>query len=290
MILVLTGATGTGKSQLALSLAQAVDGEIINADAFQVYQGLSIATAAPSEAMKRMVRHHLYGFVPLTEGYDIAHYQKDCRMAIAEVVSRGKTPLIVGGSGLYIRSALYDYDLGLDTSKVDLAPYEALSDEALHAELEKRDPQEAAKIHFHNRRRVLRSLTICLASGKSKSELLALQKHEPISPTLFFALKEERVSLFPKVEERVEKMFADGLLEETLPLIEKYGRKAPAFQAIGVKELFPYIDGEATLEETKSLIKENTRHYIKRQETFFAHQFPVIEVGSLKEILDHVQH
>jgi tRNA dimethylallyltransferase len=285
MILVLTGATGTGKSELAIALAKEKNGEIINADAFQVYQELTIATAAPTEAMKAEVPHHLYGYIPLTEGYDIARYQADCRACLKEVLSRGKTPILVGGSGLYIRSALYDYDLSLDTSKVDLTPYEALSDEELHQKLEELDPTEASKIHFHNRRRVLRSLTICLASGTSKTSLLAKQNHQPIDPTTFFALTKERDQLYPLVEERVETMFKKGLLEETLPLIEKYGRNAPAFKAIGVKELFPYLDKQASLEETKALIKENTRHYIKRQETFFRHQFPVIDVNSYEEII-----
>src|SRR5574344_805119 len=132
MILVLTGATGTGKSLLAVRLALEINAEIINADAFQVYEGLRIATAVPSEEMKRQVPHHLYSFVPLQEGYDIAHYQKDCRAAIASTLSRGKIPLLVGGSGLYIRSALYDYSFSVDTSKVDLSPYEKQSDGDLH--------------------------------------------------------------------------------------------------------------------------------------------------------------
>jgi tRNA dimethylallyltransferase len=145
MILVLTGATGSGKSELAIALAKAVNGEIINADAFQVYQGLTIATAAPTEAMKAEVPHHLYAFVPLSAGYDIAHYQKDCRAAIADVLSRGHMPILVGGSGLYIRAALYDYDLSLDTSKVDMSAYESLSDGDLHGILEKLDPRRSPK-------------------------------------------------------------------------------------------------------------------------------------------------
>jgi tRNA dimethylallyltransferase len=288
MILVLTGATGTGKSEMAVSLAKAVDGEIINADAFQVYEGLMIATAVPSPALRREVIHHLYSFVPLDKGYDISSYQKDCRETIKQVLFRNKTPILVGGSGLYLRSALYDYDFSIDTSGVDMSPYEGFSDEALHQELLEKDPLEAAKIHPHNRRRVYRALQICLASKGSKSALLAKQKHQPLFPTLFFALEQERETLYSHLEERVEAMFEAGLLEETLPLIEKYGRGAPAFQAIGVKELFPYLDHRASLEETKDLIKENTRHYVKRQETFLRHQFPVISIKSVEDIQKHL--
>ena len=132
MIIVLTGPTGSGKSELAVSLAKKIDGEIINADAFQVYQELNIATAVPSKALQAQVPHHLYSFVPLSENYDIAHYQEDCRVAIKDVLGRNKTPILVGGSGLYIRSALFDYDFSLDTSKVDLTPYEKLSNGDLH--------------------------------------------------------------------------------------------------------------------------------------------------------------
>jgi len=285
MILVLTGATGSGKSELAIALAKAVNGEIINADAFQVYQGLRIATAAPSERMKQEVPHHLYAFVPLNESYDIAHYQKDCRQAIAGVFSRNHTPILVGGSGLYIRSALYDYDLSLDTSKVDMSAYEGLSDEDLHGILEKLDPEEAKKISANNRRRVYRDIQICLAAGEAKTDFLAKQKHEAIYPTKFFELDKERDELYTHAGERVEAMFKAGLLDETIPLIERYGRSAMAFKAIGVKELFPYLDKEATLGETKELIKKNTRHYIKNQYTWFRHQFPLVTVASLEDII-----
>ena len=285
MIIVLTGPTGVGKSELAISLAEMLKGEIINADAFQVYEGLTIATAAPSEEMKKKVPHHLYSFVPLSEGYDIARYQKDCRECIKEVLKKGHTPILVGGSGLYIRSALYDYDFSVDTSKVDLSPYLSLSEEDLHRKLEELDPLEAKKIHPHNQRRVLRAIAICLSSGKSKSELIAEQSHKAIFESKFFALVKEREELYSHVEERVETMFKNGLLEETIPLIEKYGRSAMAFKAIGVKELFPYIDGNATLEETKDLIKKNPRHYVKAQFSWFLHQFPIIEVSSLGDII-----
>jgi len=290
MIIVLTGPTGSGKSRLAVALAKAIGGEIINADAFQVYEGLTIATAAPSKELLSQIPHHLYGFVPLSENYDIAHYQVDCRNAINEILSHGKTPILVGGSGLYIRSALFDYDFSLDTSKVDLSPFEALSPESLHDKLRELDPLEAEKIPYQNTRRTLRAIVICLAAGESKTALLARQTHDPVFDAMFFGLKKERDELYPLVEERVEKMFASGLLEETVPLIEKFGRNAHAFKAIGVKELFPYLDGQSTLEEAKNLIKTDTRHYVKEQETWFRHQFNLIYVSSLEEIIEKYEH
>ena len=288
MIIVLTGPTGVGKSALAISLAKKLNGEIVNADAFQVYKELKIATAAPSEKDKKEVPHHLYDFIPLTEGYDISSYQHDAREVIENLLKKGKTPILVGGSGLYIRSALYDYDLTIDTSMIDLSEYENKSNEELHAILENLDPDEAKKIPFQNRRRVLRDIAICLAAKESKTSLLAKQNHEPIYPTVFFALSKDRETLYKIIEERIDKMFEKGLLEETLPLIKKYGEDKPAFQAIGVKELIPYIHKEKTLETTIEQIKIDTRHYVKRQETFFRHQFPTINVSNEKEILDYL--
>lgn len=285
MIIVLTGPTGTGKSKLAISLAKHLDGEIINADAFQVYEKLYIATAAPSEEEKMIVPHHLYSFVPLNEGYDIARYQTDARNTLNDVLSRGKTPIFVGGSGLYIRSALYDYDLSVDTSSVDMSEYEKLSNEELHDILSKLDEEEAKKIPYQNRRRLLRDIAICLAAKESKTSLLAKQNHEPLYPTIFFSLSKERESLYPLLDERVDKMFKDGLLEETIPLINEYGEDKAAFRAIGVNELIPYIHGQISLEEAINKIKIDTHHYVKRQETFFRHQFPIKYVSSLEEIL-----
>ena len=285
MILVLTGPTGVGKSEVALTLAKALNGEIVNGDAFQVYEGLHIATAVPTKAMQQTVPHHLYSFVSLNESYNIAYYQKDARAVMQDIISRGKNPIFVGGSGLYLRAALYDYDLSLDTSKVDMSPYESKTNEELHTILEKMDPEEAKKIPVQNRRRLLRDIALCFAAGESKSSLLAKQKHEPLYPTKFFVLTEDRATLYPKLDRRVEKMFQEGLLEETLPLIERYGRHVPAFQAIGVKELFPYLDHEISLEDAIKQIEIDTRHYVKRQETFFRHQFMATPVKNAEEIL-----
>lgn len=290
MIIVITGATGTGKSELAIALAQKIGGEIVNADAFQAYQELKISTAAPSEEMKKIVPHHLYDYVPLTEAYDIHKYQKDARFVIENLKNAGKTPILVGGSGLYIRAALYDYDLSLDTSNVDLTKYDSYSNEDLHEELRRLDPDEAEKIPYQNRVRVLRAIAICLASGTSKTELIAKQNHEPIEKTLFFVLKKDREDLYPKLDKRVDLMVEQGLENEVVTLIKKYVEGMPAFRAIGVKEFIPYVHGDIDLETAINKVKADTRHYVKRQETFFRHQFPVIEVSSLEEILEAIKN
>ncbi|MDO5330394.1 MAG: tRNA (adenosine(37)-N6)-dimethylallyltransferase MiaA [Bacillota bacterium] len=284
MIIVVTGATGSGKSALAVDLAQKIGGEVVNADAFQVYQELNIATAKPSLEQRSIVPHHLFDFVPLTESYDIRRYQADLRKCLDDILSRGKTPIIAGGSGLYIRAGLYDYSFP-ESPEVDLSYYQGLDNESLHQELEKLDPIEAGKIHPNNRVRVLRAIEIYLSNGKSKSEIIANQRHEPIYECRFFGLSPERETLYEAVERRVDSMFEAGLVEENKVLIEKYGRDAHAFQAIGVKELFPYFDGLKTLEECKDDIKKATRHYVKRQDTFFAHQFAITWISGVDDII-----
>ncbi len=283
MIIVITGATGSGKSQAAIRLAKSIGGEIVNADAFQVYDELSIATAKPTRQMMDEVPHHLFGFVPLNEDYNVARYQGDARRVIEEIISRGHTPIIAGGTGLYIRAALYDYDFSFDPTPIDVSKYEQMDNEALHNALKELDEASSKEIHPNNRVRVMQAIKIAL-SGRNKSE--TKRAADPIYDCRMYGLARERENLYPMVERRVDDMFNEGLLEETIPLIEKYGRGVGAFKAIGVKELYDYLDGKETLEEAKTKIKTSTRHYVKRQETFFRHQFAIKWVDSELDILN----
>lgn len=284
MIIVIAGATGSGKSDLAFKLAEKVDGEIINADAFQVYEELNIATAKPPISMREKLPHHLFDFVPISDEYNVYRYQQDSRREIDDILSRGKTPIIAGGTGLYIRASLFDYEFG-ETKEIDMSEFDGFSNEQLFEKLKEIDPEEANKIHPNNRVRMLRAIEIYLSTGTPKSKHVNAQKHEPIFDVRFFGLKPEREDLYRVVEERVDRMFDAGLVEENKGLIEKYGRTPRAFNAIGVKELFPYFDGKKSLEECKEDIKKATRHYVKRQDTFFAHQFEIKWISSIKDIL-----
>lgn len=289
MIVVLTGPTGSGKTATSISLAQKINGEIINADAFQVYKELSIATAVPTLEEREIVPSHLFQYVSIEEGYDVARYQSDARKCIKEILAKDKTPILVGGSGLYIRSALYDYSFEIDTSAIDMSEYEKMDDISLHNVLKMMDEKEAEKIPYQNRRRVLRAISLILASGKSKTALLAEQRHEPIWESKFFATSMDKEELFTRIDERVEKMFASGIEDEVIPLIKKYGSGLPALQAIGVKEFVPYIEGSISLEEVKEAIKTDTKRYVKRQKTFYRHQFPTKEISTLEEILEDIR-
>ncbi len=288
MILVLTGPTGSGKTDMAISLAKKLGGAIINADAFQVYRELNIATAKPSEAQRLEVPHFLFDFVPISSSYSVYEYQADLRATIADLQEIHKPIIIAGGTGLYIRAGLYDYSFP-EEKVVDLSVYEKMDDDTLYAALQKMDPEEAKTIHPHNRIRVLRAIKVYLSSGKKKSEIKAEQKHQPIyDDVYFFGLNAERAPLYERVNQRVEEMFKAGLVEENRALYEKYGEAPRAFQAIGVKELFPYFRGEKNLEECKEEIQKNTRHYVKRQETFFRHQFDIHWITQEEEILDAI--
>ena len=288
MILVLTGPTGSGKTDMAISLAKKLSGAIINADAFQVYRELNIATAKPSEAQRLEVPHFLFDFVPISSSYSVYEYQADLRATIADLQEIHKPIIIAGGTGLYIRAGLYDYSFP-EEKVVDLSVYEKMDEDTLYAALQKMDPEEAKTIHPHNRIRVLRAIKVYLSSGKKKSEIKAEQKHQPIyDDVYFFGLNAERAPLYERVNQRVEEMFKAGLVEENRALYEKYGETPRAFQAIGVKELFPYFRGEKNLEECKKEIQKNTRHYVKRQETFFRHQFDIHWMTREEEILEAI--
>lgn len=288
MIIVLTGPTGSGKSELAISLAKKLKANIINADAFQVYEELNIATAKPSDAQFLQAPHFLFSFIPLDSSYNVAEYQKDLRACLAEFAKRGENVIIAGGTGLYIRAGLYDYEF-TEESDVDLSRYEKMDNLSLHDELKRLDPISSEKIHPNNRRRVLRAIAICLSQGKAKSEIESAQEHKPLYDVCFYGITTEREEIYEKVNQRVEAMFEAGLLEENRRLVEKYGREQSAFKAIGVKECFPYFDGKISLEECKELIKKNTRNYIKRQLTFFRHQFPIKWISNEDEIMEDLQ-
>ena len=287
MIIVLTGPTGSGKSALAIELAQRLNGAIINADAFQVYQELSIATAKPTPEERSLAPHFLFDFLPLTEEYSVYEYQKDLRKTVAELENVYPYIIIAGGTGLYIRSALYDYEFA-SSERMDMSKYDPYSNEALHQELERLDPEAAKAIHMNNRRRVLRAIEIYLSTGKRKSDIEQEQKHEPIYPCLFFGINKEREDLYAFCDKRVEKMFEMGLIEENKALFDKYGFGSRAFQAIGVKETIPYFEGKASLDECKADIKSHTRQYVKRQMTFFAHQFQLTWIDKIDDILTKI--
>lgn len=289
MIIVITGPTCLGKSETAFELAKAIDAEIVNGDAFQCYKEMNIGVAKPPKEYLKEIPHHLYSFVDVDHNYSIAEYQQNLRKCIDEILSRGKNVIIVGGSGLYIRSALYDYDFK-ENNKVDMSKYEKMDNRTLHDELRKIDPVEAEKIHMNNRKRVLRAIEIYLSSGETKSSLIEKQDHKLLYDAKFFVRDMDREVLYQNIGQRVDKMIKKGLVDEVKNLYREYGDKPQAFQAIGYKEIISYFKGEINLENAIELIKKNTRNYAKRQFTYIRHQFPVTFYQDSRDLLEIIKH
>ena len=273
-----------GKSETALEVAKVFDAEVVNGDAFQCYKEMEIGVAKPPKEYFSIVPHHLFSFVEIDRDYTIADYQKDLRKTVDEILSRGKDVVIVGGSGLYIRSALYDYEFNKDP-EVDMSNYEQLTNEELHKELEKIDPEQAKIIHMNNRKRVLRAIEIYLGQGRTKTDLIESQEHKLVYDAKFFVRNMDRKELYSLIDKRVDKMIEQGLLEEVKTIFTKYGAGSKALQAIGYKELIPVLKNEYSLDRGIELVKKNSRNYAKRQVTYIKHQFPVIFYENTKDLL-----
>ena len=268
MVIVILGPTAVGKTKLSVELAKRLDGEIINADSTQIYQDLNIATAKVTEEEKEQIPHHLFDIKTVTEEYSVSDYQKDARKQIEDCMRRGKVPILVGGTGLYIKAALYDYQFAPTSYKGD---YQGISTEDLFQQLHQIYPD--TKIHPHNRKRIERALdyyheTHQVLEEKEKAQNL-------LYPTLFIGLTCDRKQLYERINHRVEDMVQAGLLEEAKAIYETKIRTKAIMTPIGYKELFPYFEGTKSLEDCLEEIKKDSRHYAKRQYTFFNHQLPV---------------
>ena len=288
MIYVITGPTNTGKDRIAVELAKRIGGEIINADAFHVYKQLKIGTNKPQEDEFEGVKHHLFSYIDIDEEYSIARYQNDARKIIDDLNAKNIPIIMLGGSGLYIKAALYDYQFNQEEI-IDMSKYEHMSNDDLYASLQAFDHFSATKIHRNNRKRVMRALEIFLSQGIKKSEL-PTHKDKPFYQALFFGVDFDRGDLYMRIMGRVHRMIMDGLFEEVKLLLKKYPSSLQALQAIGYKEAIEYLNGNHSEEETIDKIVTNTRHYAKRQMTFVRHQFVVHWIKNVDDVLRISQH
>ena len=262
MVIVITGPTATGKSDLGIYLAHKLDGEIINADSTQIYKGLDIATNKVKDT--EGVVHHLFDEKDLREDYTVFDYQKDARRIIDDILARGKIPILVGGTGLYINAALYDYKFE-DKANDE---YEGVSNDELYKMLLEVDPN--TNIHLNNRVRVISALNYYKANGKPYSE--KEKDFKLLYDTIFIGLTTDRDILYYKINKRVDKMVAEGLVNEAKEIYDLGIRSKAVLTPIGPKELFDYFDGKITLDEAIDLIKSKSRKYAKRQYTWFRNQ------------------
>lgn len=293
MITVIVGPTGVGKTKLSIELAKHFQTEIISGDSVQVYKRLNIGSAKATTKEQEGIKHHLIDIIEPSESFSVAIYQKLVRDKISEFESNKMVPLIVGGTGLYIKSVLYDYNF--DETRRDESKLEQFKDytnEALHNVLQEKDPTSAQNIHMNNRKRVLQALNRSDSNKVSDNTSKDIKKYE----FQIIGLTKDRAALYSIINDRVDRMFEDGLENEVRALYDE-GFDSYSLSAIGYKELIKYFEGEWTLEEAKAKIKQHSRNLAKKQFTFFNNQFDIqwVEVdldnfdNTLKEVLQLLQ-
>lgn len=279
-VIAIVGPTASGKTGLSVDLAKALDGEIINGDALQVYKGLDIGTAKITAEEMDGIPHHLFDIKQPTESFSVAQYQIEVRRWIKDIQSRGKMPIIVGGTGLYVQSVLYDFRFTDEVS--DMAIRSRLEQELedngtdeLYAKLVELDPVGSEKIHPNNHRRVIRALEIIEITGKTKDDHEQQVGNDALFNHLLIGLDTERKVLYERINSRVDQMMENGFLEEAKLLWNEGIRDMQSVQAIGYKELHMFIEEKIKLEEAVELIKKHTRNYAKRQMTYFRNKLNV---------------
>lgn len=295
-VIVICGPTASGKTALSIELAKKINGEIISSDSMQIYKYMDIGTAKPNEEEMQNIKHYLLDFVEPNQRYSVAEFKKDAEKAIEEILAKGKTPIIVGGTGLYVDSLIYgiEYnDIKLDASYrkelEERVKKEGL--EKLYNEAKKIDFEAIQKINPNDKKRILRILEIYKATGKNKTEQEAESRKNGVKYDYkVFAIQLDRDILYERINKRVDIMLEQGLIQEVEQLVKKYKEFPTAMQGIGYKEVLEYLQGIITKEEMIEKIKMETRRYAKRQITWFKKNKQTIWIGpkDLQRILDEI--
>ena len=286
MIIVIAGPTAVGKTKLSVELAKKINGEIINADSTQVYRGMDIGTAKVTEEEKENISHYLFDIKDIDEDYTVYDYQKDCRECISDILKKGKVPILVGGTGLYIKAALYNYEFKDEDTKYD---FSNLSNEEVYNKLKELDPN--CDIHINNRKRVERALTYIL---NNNSSIRNNTKGNDLiyDDVLFIGLTTDRDILYDRINKRVDVMVNQGLIDEAKKIYDSNIRSKAVMTPICYKELFDYFDNKITLDESLDLIRQRSRKYAKRQYTWFNHQIPIkwfdVDFNNFNNTVDEV--
>ena len=279
MIIVVCGPTASGKTKLSIDLAKKYNGIIVNADSMQVYKGLDIATAKIKEEEKEDIPHYLFDIANIDDMYTVYDYQKDLRKILDS--NQDKNIIIVGGTGLYIKAGLYNYEFNCETS---FNSYDDKTNEELYKLVKEKYPN--IDIHENNRKRLIRAL--------NKTDDYSNKGNELLYPAIFIGLELDRNFLYERINKRVDMMFEEGILKEAKDLYDKKVYSKSVMTGIGYKELYKYFDGNISLDEAKDLIKKNTRHYAKRQMTWFRNQMDIkwfkLNNNNYQEMLKEVEN
>ncbi|MGN1181935.1 MAG: tRNA (adenosine(37)-N6)-dimethylallyltransferase MiaA [Faecalibacillus sp.] len=277
-VIVVVGPTSVGKTKMGVALAQKLNGEVISGDSMQIYKQMDIGTAKATNEEMEGVIHHCLDILDPQDNYSVHDFQKTVRKTITEIRQRNHLPIIVGGTGLYIKAALYDYQFEetQDNHELFQKKYENYSNEELYAYLQSIDQESAAILHPHNRRRVLRAIEIFENTGHKKSDIIHQQEHICLYDAYFVGLTLPRELLYERINKRVDVMKEMGLKEEVYALYKQgLNRNHQSMKAIGYKEWFDYFEGMVNEEEVYENIKKHSRQYAKRQYTWFKNQFDV---------------
>ncbi len=292
-LVILTGPTAAGKTKLSIALAKKLNGEIISADSMQVYKHMDIGSAKIMPEEMNGIKHHLIDILEPTQDFNVVLFQQHAKAAMEEIYAKGKIPIIVGGTGFYIQSVLYDIDFTQNDEDTALREeLEALAKEKgaeyLHAMLAECDPKAAEAIHANNIKRVIRAIEYNRQTGEKISEHNEEERaKESAYDSCYFVLTDERARLYANIDKRVDIMLEQGLVEEVKKLMDMgCERDSVAMQGLGYKEIISYLLGEISLDEAVYLIKRDTRHFAKRQLTWFRRERDVIWVEKDKFAYD----
>ena len=288
-VVVICGPTASGKTALSIELAKRINGEIVSADSMQLYKEMNIGTAKPTKDEMQGIKHYLVDCVSPEVRYSVATYQKQALKAIDEIIKKGKTPIIVGGTGLYVNSLIDGIEY--EDSEIDLKYRQELDNiiqneglEVLYNKALEIDEQAMKKISKNDKKRICRILEIYHSTGKTKTELeIQSRKNEVLYDYRIFAINMDREKLYQRINLRVDIMLENGLIEEVKQVIQKYKNIPTAFQGLGYKEVVDYLNGKYTKEQMVEKIKMETRRYAKRQITWFKKNKQTIWIDGLED-------
>ncbi len=294
-VIVICGPTASGKTALSIELAKKINGEIISCDSMQIYKEMNIGTAKPTKEEMQGIKHYMIDIISPDERYSVADYKKEAKKAIKEIISKGKVPIVVGGTGLYVDSLIYEIDY--PKNKFDEKYREELEQEveeqglnALYEKAKEIDEEAIKKISPNDKKRILRILEIYHATGKNKTEQeKESRKNEPEFDYKVFALNMDREKLYDRINRRVDIMIESGLIQEVENIYRKYNRFPTAMQGLGYKEVVDYIEKRLTKEEMIEKIKQETRRYAKRQLTWFRKNKETIWLNAEDTIQNNIE-
>ena len=295
MVIVIEGPTASGKTNLSIQLAKKIGGEIVCADSMQIYKEMDIGTAKVTKQEMQGIEHYVMDFVNPNERFSVADYKREAKKAISQIIEKGKIPIVVGGTGLYIDALIYEIDY--PEQEVDLTYRKQLEQEAqtkgleeLYKKAEEIDAQATHKISKTDQKRILRILEMYHTTGKTKTQLEAeSRKNPPEYDYKVFALIWERQTLYERIEKRVDQMIKQGLVQEVENIWKKYSYFPTAMQALGYKEVVEYLENKITKEEMIEKIKGQTRKYAKRQLTWFRKNKDVVWLAGENKLEDNIQ-